>query len=77
MDALLRGHVQYKSSNGEATTLSLINRQNSKEIMQKEFPDGDIDEYISLGRFELPAEQIGALIKGADGQVLENLKPKE
>ena len=76
VDALMRGRIQYDGSNGETIVLSIINRQNGKELTNREFADGMIDEYVSLGRYKLPVEQIGALIKRLDGQVLKDLKPQ-
>jgi hypothetical protein len=75
VDALMRGYIRYNNSKGEMTILSLIDRQSGKELMKREYPDGNIDECISLGRYKLPVEQFGALIKRPDGEVLEDLEP--
>lgn len=76
VDSLMRGHIQYQDSQGKSVTLSLINRQSEKELMSREFANGEIDEYVNLGRYKLPIEHIGALIKNADGKMLEDLKPQ-
>jgi hypothetical protein len=76
VDSLMRGHIQYSGSTDAPTILSLINRQSGKELMKREFDTGEIDEYISLGRYKLPIEQIGARIKRPDGQILEDLEPQ-
>lgn len=76
VDALMRGHVHY-SGDGKPVTLSLVDRQGGKELMQKTYPDGAIDEYISLGRYQLPANRIGARVTGPSGQVLADLSPAD
>jgi len=76
VDALMRGHVQYKNSGGKAATMSIINRQTGDELLKKEYADGVINEYISLGRYKLPLEQIGVIIRNVSGEVLEDLTPR-
>jgi hypothetical protein len=76
IDSLMRGYIQYKGSAGEPTTLSIIERKSRKELVSREYPGGEIDEYFSLGRYKLPMEQFVALIKRPDGEVLEELEPK-
>jgi hypothetical protein len=76
VDALMRGRIQYISPGGSAATLSIIDRQDGKELMTRDYPDGKIDEYVSLGRYQIPTEQIGALIKDPNGEILEDLQAK-
>jgi hypothetical protein len=76
VDALMRGHIQYKNEAGKAATMSVINRQTGDELLKKEYADGVINEYISLGRYKLPLEQIGVIIRNVSGEVLEDLTPK-
>ena len=76
VDSLLRGHIQYQNAGGKAAIMSVINRQTGDELLKKEYADGVINEYISLGRYELPLEQIGVIIKNTRGEVLEDLTPK-
>jgi len=75
VDALMRGHIQYKNAGGKAVTMSVINRQTGDELLKKEYADGVINEYISLGRYKLPLEQIGVIIRNVNGEVLEDLTP--
>ncbi len=76
VDALMRGHVQYKHAGGKAAIMTVINRQTGDELLKKEYADGVINEYISLSRYKLPLEQIGVIIKDISGEVLEDLTPK-
>ena len=76
VDSLMRGHIQYKNANGKVTTLRLINRQTDEELLKKVYADGVIDEYVSFGRYKLPIEQIGVLIKNSRDEVLEDLTPE-
>jgi hypothetical protein len=76
VDALNRGRVQYKSKVGVAVSLQLINRKDGTELMAKDYPGSEIDEYISLGRFKLPPDQVGAIIRGPGDQVLADLSPE-
>ena len=76
VDALMRGHIQYKNADGKAVTMNVINRQTGEELLKKEYTDGVINEYISLGRYQLPLEQIGIIIKNVSGEVLEDLTPE-
>jgi len=76
VDSLLRGHIQYQNAGGKAAIMSVINRQTGDELLKKEYADGVINEYISLGRYKLPLEQIGVIIKNTRGEVLEDLTPK-
>jgi hypothetical protein len=55
--------------------MSVINRQTGDELLKKEYADGEIDEYVSFGRYKLPLEQIGVLIKNMNGETLEDLTP--
>jgi len=73
VDALNRARIQYRGAKSTAVSLQLINRKDDAELMQKDYPGGEIDEYISLGRYDLPPEQIGAIIRKADGTVLAEL----
>ena len=76
VDSLQRGHIQYRSSSKEAVSLKVINRQTGDELMSRDFPDGVIDEYVSLGRYKLPFEQLGVIISDVSGDVLEDLTPE-
>ena len=75
VDSMMRGHLQYKHTSGQAVSVSVINRQNDEELLIKEFANGVIDEYLSLRRYQLPLEQIGILIKDDSGATLEDLTP--
>jgi hypothetical protein len=75
IDSLDRGHVRFDGK-GMAVTLELVDRASGAELMKKAFPDGMVDEYISLGRYKLPANRIGAIIKGPSGEVLADLSPE-
>jgi hypothetical protein len=75
VDSLMRGHIQYRNAGGKAATMSVINRQTGDELLKKEYADGEIDEYVSFGRYKLPLEQIGVLIKNMNGETLEDLTP--
>ena len=76
IDALMRGHVQYRHPSGQPVTLSFVNRDSGAELMKREFPGGVIDEYFSLGSHGLPSGQIGAVIRDAGGAVLADLEPE-
>jgi hypothetical protein len=76
VDALMRGHVRFEGKGGQPVTLTLIDRQSGDELTKKAYPDGAIDEYLSLSRYELPPERIGALVKSAEGEVLADLSPE-
>jgi len=76
VDALMRGHVQYKNPDGTATTLTVINRETGEKLLNKKYANGVIDEYLNFGRYKLPLEQIGVVIKNTRGDVLEDLTPK-
>lgn len=76
IDALMRGHIRFMGDSGRPVTLSLVDRQGGQELMQKTYPDGAIDEYISLGRFGLAPDRIGAQVKGPTGEVLADLSPE-
>ncbi len=76
VDALMRGHVRFGGKGGQPVTLTLIDRQSGDELTKKAYPDGAIDEYLSLSRYELPPEQIGALVKSTEGEVLADLSPE-
>jgi hypothetical protein len=76
VDALMRGHVRFEGKGGQPVTLTLIDRQSGDELTKKAYPDGAIDEYLSLSRYELPPEQIGALVKSTEGEVLADLSPE-
>jgi hypothetical protein len=76
VDALMRGHLQFKNPDGTATTLTVINRETEERLLNKEYADGVIDEYLNFGRYKLPLEQIGVVIKNTRGDVLEDLTPK-
>jgi len=76
VDALLRGHVQFNDPDGKPTTMAVINRETGEELLNKEYADGVIDEYLNFGRYKLPLEQIGVVIKNSRSDVLEDLTPK-
>lgn len=76
VDALMRGHVRFEGNSGQPVTLTLIDRQSGDELMKKAYPNGAIDEYVSLSRYELPPERIGALVKSTGGEVLADLSPE-
>jgi hypothetical protein len=44
--------------------------------LKKEYADGVIDEYLNFGRYKVPLQQIGVVIKNSRGDVLEELTPK-
>ena len=75
VDSLMRGHIQYKNPDGKLTTLLVFNRQSGEELLKKEYVDGFINEYLNLGRYKLPLEQIGIVIKNISGEILEDLTP--
>lgn len=75
VDGLKRGHLQYQHPNGEAVIISVINRQSGDELLSKEFEDGKIDEYLNLGQYKLPMDQLGVLIKNQAGKTIEDLTP--
>ena len=75
VDALLRGHVQFRNLDGKHTTLLIFNRKTGEELLKKEYEDGIIDEYVDFGRYKLPLEQIGLLIRNVSGEILEDLTP--
>jgi hypothetical protein len=75
VDALMRGHVQFKSPDGKLTTMAVINRETGEELLNREYADGVIDEYLNFGRYKLPLEQVGVVIKNTRGDVLEDLTP--
>ena len=72
----LRGHVQYRNLDGKHTTLIVFNRDTGEELLKKEFADGIIDEYVNLGRYKLPLEKIGILIRNISGEILKDLTPE-
>ena len=76
VDTLMRGHVQFNNPDGEPTTMVVINRGTGEELLNKEYADGIIDEYLNFGRYKLPLEQIGVVIKNSRSDVLEDLTPK-
>jgi hypothetical protein len=76
IDALMRGHVQYRHPAGEPVTLAFVNRDSGAELTKHDFPVGVIDEYFSLGSHGLPPGQIGAVIRNAGGVVLADLDPE-
>jgi hypothetical protein len=75
VDALMRGHVRFTGGGVKPVTLMLVDRQGGKELMQKTYPDGAIDEYLSLGRYQLPPDRFGARVTGPAGEVLADLSP--
>ena len=77
VDALMRGHVQFKNADGKLTTMVVFNRQTGEELLKKEYPDGVIDEYVSLGRYKLPLDQIGIIIRNSSGEILEDVTPEK
>ena len=76
VDALMRGHVQFRNPDGKLTTLAVINRESGEALLNKEYADGVIDEYLNFGRYKLPLERIGVVIENSRGDVLEDLTPK-
>lgn len=76
VDALNRGRIQFAGGAAAGVTLSLIDRNSGLELMVKKFPGGKIDEYVNLTRYHLPPQQIGAIVRGASGQVLADLSPE-
>ena len=76
VDSLMRGHVQFRNQDGKLTTLIVFNRETGEELLKKEYSDGVIDEYVSFGRYKLPLEQIGLVIKNISGEILEDLTPE-
>lgn len=73
VDALDRARIRFRGEKGSAVSLQLINREDGAELMEKTYPGGEIDEYVSLGRYKLPPEKVGAIIRRADGKVLADL----
>ena len=39
VDALMRGHVQFTNPDGALTTMVIINRANSMQLLKKEYPN--------------------------------------
>ncbi len=77
VDALNRGRIRFSGDGATTVTLSLVDRSSGVELMAKKFPGGEIDEYVSLGSYQLPAKQIGAIVRGPSGEVLADLYPEE
>lgn len=75
VDALNRGRVRFSSGNSEPLHLFIVDRKGGEVLLEKEYPGGEIDDYLSLGRYRLPAQRMGALVKAADGAVLADLSP--
>jgi hypothetical protein len=76
VDTQLRGHIQFKNRDGKLTTMVVFNRQTGEELLKKEYADGVIDEYVNFGRYKLPPEQIGIVIRNISGEILEELTPE-
>jgi hypothetical protein len=76
VDTQLRGHIQFKNRDGKLTTMVVFNRKTGEELLKKEYVDGVIDEYVNFGRYKLPLEQIGIVIRNVSGEILEELTPK-
>lgn len=70
-----QGYLEFDSDDGQALTLSIINRQSGEELLTKDYPDGAIYEYVNFSRFNLPLNQIGVIYKKVDGVVLKDLTP--
>jgi hypothetical protein len=77
VDKLKRGHVRFNNPDGRLVTLIVFDRSSGKELLKKEYPGGIIDEYVNLGQYKLPLEQIGVVIRNISGEVLANLEPKD
>lgn len=75
VDSLNRGHIQFTNPDGKLTTLLVSNRQSGKELLRKEYADGVINEYISLGRYKLPLDQLRIIIRNVSGEILEDVTP--
>ncbi len=75
VDSLNRGRVRFSSGDGKPLRLVIVDRQGGEVLLEKEYPGGEIDEYVLLERYQLPAQRVGALVKGMDGAVLADLSP--
>ncbi|NNJ64782.1 MAG: hypothetical protein HKP16_04395 [Xanthomonadales bacterium] len=76
VDTLNNGHIRFKSPAGTAVTLSLIDAASEKELMNREYPDGEIDEVVALSRYRVPVDRLRAVITGANGDLLAELEPE-
>ena len=56
-------------------TLLIQNRENRRELLKKNYPDGSIYEYIDFSQFGLPLEKISVIYRQKNGEVLKELTP--
>ena len=75
VDAGLRGFVEFEREGGEPVTLRIYNRTDGTDLLNKDYPDGVIYEYIDFSQFDLPLEQIGVAYREPGGRVLRDLTP--
>ncbi|NNK37918.1 MAG: hypothetical protein HKP03_05520 [Xanthomonadales bacterium] len=76
VDTLNNGHIRFKSPAGTAVILSLMDGASEKELMNREYPDGEIDEVVALSRYRVPVDRLRAVITGANGNLLAELEPE-
>jgi hypothetical protein len=56
-------------------TLLIFDRQSGEELLEKDYSDGVIYEYVDFNRFNRPLEQIGVIYREVSGLVLKDLTP--
>jgi hypothetical protein len=75
VDSGKRGFIEYENKEGQLITLLIFDRRTGKEMLKKDYPDGDIYEYVDFNRFGLPLEHVGVIYRDAAGTTLEDLTP--
>ena len=75
VDAGRRGFIEYENPDGRLMTLLIFDRQSGEELLEKDYRDGVIYEYVDFNRFNRPLEQIGVIYREVSGLILKDLTP--
>jgi hypothetical protein len=70
LDADRRGHIEYRSPDGESVTLLVLDRETGRELLKKTYADGAIRESVPFGDYDVPLDRIDVFYRDAAGRTL-------
>lgn len=70
LDGDRRGRIDYRSPDGRAVTLLVLDRKTGKELLRKTYADGTIRESVAFGGYDVPIDRIDVFYRDAGGRTL-------